>query len=76
MARSNMPNRHIQCNVRSCKNHCSGDNYCSLDTICIGGTASSTACAASTDCQSYSCAGGFSDPSTSENCAEDMRFRF
>ena len=52
MPASRNPNRHIQCNVRACRNHCPTDNYCSLDCICIGSGPRSEF-GAKTDCCNY-----------------------
>ncbi len=49
---NNSPNRHIQCNVRDCRNHCTNGNYCSLDSICVGNSARSEF-GAQTNCCNY-----------------------
>ncbi|MCL1831278.1 MAG: DUF1540 domain-containing protein [Oscillospiraceae bacterium] len=53
MNAKNCQNKHIECTVTSCANHCTdGSSYCGLDKICVGkqGTGNTSA---STDCTSF-----------------------
>ena len=68
------PNRHIQCNVRSCRHHCARENYCSLNTISIGACASTQSCADNIDCCCYRSKQAPETPPATD-CAGDPFFR-
>ncbi len=47
------PNKHIECSVSSCKNHCNEENYCSLEKVVIGTHESNPTMNQCTDCESF-----------------------
>ncbi len=65
---SNKPNRHIQCNVQDCQNHCGRENFCALDSISVGSQHGDPAFCSSVDCRSYMSSDVF--PETKLNCGE------
>ncbi len=46
-------NHCIECDVVSCKNHCTGENYCSLDQIKVGTHECNPTMDQCTDCLSF-----------------------
>lgn len=46
-------NKHIQCTVDSCRNHCEDASYCSLDTVSIGTHEPNPSECQCVDCESF-----------------------
>ena len=46
-------NKHIECTVQQCANHCGDANYCALDRILVGTHEGNPTMDQCTDCKSF-----------------------